>query len=185
VGAACSFEEGGDCGGVHTLGGFAVDGENLVAGTNAGFVGGCSFEGIEDDDLGFAVGRGLGLNGHADAVVFAVLVLAHLSEGLGVVKVRVGIEDVEHAGDGAVVDGLVGLVGIEGLGVVLLDERVDVGERVERVAQSGLIVGLPQKVETALKDALGQTSYLGRSIASWGELGLCAKEGFACSGRGS
>ncbi len=67
--------------------------------------------------------RGLGLDGHADAVVLAVLVLAHLGEGLGVVEVGVGVEDVEHARDGAVVDGLVGLVGGHRLGVVLLDEE--------------------------------------------------------------
>ena len=70
----------------------------------------------------------LRLDGHADAVVAAVLVFAHLGEGLGVVEVGVGIQGVEHARDGAVVDGLVGLVRVELLGVVLLDDGVDVGE---------------------------------------------------------
>ena len=136
-----AFEEGGDGGGVHAVGGFAVDGEDHVAGPDAGLEGGSAFKGIEDDDLGLAVGGGLRLDGHADAVVLAVLVFAHLGVGLGVVEVGVRVEDVQHARDGAVVDGLVGLVGVHGLGVVLLDERVDVGEGVERVAQGGLVAG--------------------------------------------
>jgi len=87
VSATSAFEERGDCGGVHTLGGFAVDGENLIAGTNTGFEGRSSLEGVEDDDLGFAVRRRLRLDGHADAVVLAVLIFAHLGEGFGIVKV--------------------------------------------------------------------------------------------------
>ena len=81
----------------------------------------------------------LRLDGHADAVVLAVLVFAHLREGLWIVEVGVGIEDVEHGRDGAVVDGFVGLVGGELFGVVLLDDGVDVGEAVERVAKGGLV----------------------------------------------
>ena len=141
VGAACAFEHGGYAGGVHAFGGFAVDGENLVAWADAGFIGGGAFEGVEDYYFGFAAGGGLWLDGHANAVVLAVLVLAHLGEGFGVVEVGVWIKDVEHAGDGTVVDGFVGLVGVEGLGVVLLDEGVDIGEGVERVAEGGLIAG--------------------------------------------
>jgi len=53
----------------------------------------------------------------------------------------VGIEGVKHARDGAVVDGLVGLVGVQGLGVVLLDEGIDVGEGVKRIAEGGLVGG--------------------------------------------
>jgi len=139
--AACAFEHGGHACGVHAFGGFAVDGENLVAGADAGFIGRGTFEGIEDDDFGFAAGGGLRLDGHADTIVLAVLILAHLSEGLGIVEVGVGIENVKHAGNGAVVDGLIGFVGVEGLGVVLLDKRVDVGKGVEGVAEGGLIAG--------------------------------------------
>jgi len=51
-----------------------------------------------------------------------VLVLAHLGVGFWIVEIGVGVEDVKHAGDGAIVDGLVGLVGVERLGVVLLDQ---------------------------------------------------------------
>ena len=130
------FEHGGDGGGVHAFGGLAVDGEDDVAGPDAGFVGRACLQ----------RGRGrrswfvrLRLDRHADAVVLAVLVFAHLREGLGVVEVGVGIEHVEHAGDGAVVDGLVDLVGVEVLGVVLLDDGVDIGEGVQGVAQGGLV----------------------------------------------
>ena len=100
---------------------------------------GRAFEGGEDDDLGGAVFVGLGLDAHADAVVLAVLVFAHLGEGLGVIEVGVGVQGVEHARDGAVVDGLVGLVGVQLVGVVLLDDGVDVGEGPEAVAQGGLV----------------------------------------------
>jgi len=48
---------------------------------------------------------------------------------------------VKHAGDRAVVDCFVCLVGVEGLGVVLFDQRVDIGEGVEGVAQGGLVAG--------------------------------------------
>ena len=86
-----------------------------------------------------AAGDGLRLDRHADAVVLAVLVFAHLGEGLWIVEVGVRIEDVEHARDGAVVDGLVGLVGGQLLRVVLLDEGVDAGEGVQAVTEGGLI----------------------------------------------
>ena len=52
-----------------------------------------------------------------------------------------GVEGVQHAGDGAVVDGAVDLVGVQRLGVVLLDQAVDVGELVQGVAQGGLVRG--------------------------------------------
>ena len=141
--SAGTFEEPSDGSRVHAIGGFAIDGENLVARPDAGLIGRGPFKGIEDDDLGLAaaVAGGLGLDGHADAVVLAVLVLTHLRVGLGVVEVGVGVKNVEHAGDGTVVDGLVGLVGVHRLGVVLLDEGVDVGEGAKIVAQSGLIAG--------------------------------------------
>ncbi len=135
VGSAGAFEEVGDGGRVHAFGRLAVDGEDLVAGADAGLIRGRAFEGVEDDDLGFTVGGGLGLDGHANAVIFAVLVFAHLGEGLWIVEVGVWIEDVEHARDGSVVDGLVGLIGVERFGVVLFDQGVDAGEGMERVAE--------------------------------------------------
>ena len=70
----------------------------------------------------------------------AALVFAHLGVGLGIVEVGVRIEHAQHAGNGAVVDGGVGLVALDGLGVVLLDHRVDVGERLQAVANLALIL---------------------------------------------
>ena len=141
VGAARAFEHVGNGGGVEAFCGLAIDGHDDVAGANAGPVGGGALEGREDDDVDDAGFVGLGLDGHADAVVLAVLVFAHLGEGLWVVEVGVGVEDVEHPGDSAVVDGAVDFIGVEGLGVVLLDEGVDVGELVEGVAQGGFVGG--------------------------------------------
>jgi hypothetical protein len=53
----------------------------------------------------------------------------------------VGIENAEHAGDSAVVDGLIGFLANEGVGVVLLDDGVDVGEVVEAIAEGGFVRG--------------------------------------------
>jgi hypothetical protein len=63
--------------------------------------------------------------------------------------------------------------------------RKTVAEKSARRVRGAMGLGDLKKVETALKYALGETSYLGRSIASWGEPRLRSKEGFACSGRGS
>lgn len=141
VSAARSFEKGGDAGRIHAFRGFAVDGENLVARPDTGFIGRGSFKGIEDDDLGLAIAGGLRLDGHADAVVLAVLLLTHLRVGFRVVEVGVRVKDMEHAGDGPVVNRLVGLVGVQRLGVVLFDERVDIREGMEGISEGGLVAG--------------------------------------------
>jgi len=60
MGSTSALEHVGDRGGVQAVGGFTVDAEDLVAGTDSGFVGGCAFEGIEDNDFGFAAGVGCG-----------------------------------------------------------------------------------------------------------------------------
>ena len=82
---------------------------------NAGLVGGRPGEGINHDD--FIVARA---DGHAHAVVLAALVFAHQRVGLGIEEIGVRIERVQHAGNRAVVDGL---VRVHRLGVVVLDER--------------------------------------------------------------
>ena len=135
-----AFEEGRDGGRVHAEGRLAIDGDDDIPGTEAGLVGRGALKGREDDDLGGAVLVGLGLNTHAHAVVFAVLIFAHLSEGLGIVKVGMRIQGVEHGRNGAVVDGLIRFVAGELFGVVLLDDGVDVSEVVEGVAK-GVLVG--------------------------------------------
>ncbi len=53
---------------------------------------------------------------------------------------RVRVEHPQHAGNGAVVDGGVGLVARDGLGVVLLHQRVDVGEGLQAVAKLALVL---------------------------------------------
>ena len=80
------------------------------------------------------------LDDHADAVVVAALVFAHLGIGLGIVEVGVRIEHAQHAGNRAVVDGGVGLVAGDGLGVVLLHQRVHVGEGLQAVADLALVL---------------------------------------------
>ena len=139
VGSPGALEHGCDGSGVEAFGGFTVDRKDQVSGADSGFVGGRSLERGEHDDVGHSSLIQLGLDGHANAVVLAMLLLAHLGEGLGVVKVGVRVEGVQHAGDGAVVDGLVDFVLVQGLCVVLLDQAVDVGELVQGVAQGGLV----------------------------------------------
>ena len=68
-----------------------------------------------------------------------MLLFAHAGVGLGIVKIGVRIEHPQHAGNGPVVDGDVGLVAVDGLGVVLLHQRVDVGERLQAVAQLAFV----------------------------------------------
>src|SRR6202041_2833853 len=78
---------------------------------------------------------------HADAVVAAALILAHAGVGLGIVKVGVGIEHAQDARNGAIVDGRLGLVAGDGLSVVLVNERIYIGERLEVVAKLALVCG--------------------------------------------
>ena len=49
------------------------------------------------------------------------------------------VEHAQHAGNRPVVDGGVGLVAVDRLGVVLLHQRVDVGEGLEAVAQLAFV----------------------------------------------
>jgi hypothetical protein len=51
----------------------------------------------------------------------------------------VGIEDVQHVGNGTVVNGGVDPVLRHGLGVVLLDDAIDVGELFHTIPQRGLV----------------------------------------------
>ena len=135
------------------VGGFAVDCDDLVAGMNAGAEGGRVLIGRDDEDLGFAV-IVLLLDDHADAVVVAALIFAEAGVGLGIVEVRVRVEHLQHAGDGAVVDGVIGLVAGDGLGVVLLYERIDISKGLEAVTELALVLrGL--RADAALQDGAG------------------------------
>jgi hypothetical protein len=65
---------------------------------------------------------------HAHAVVAAVLLLTHARIILGVVEAGVWIEHAQHARNCPIVDGCVGLVAFNRLGVILFHERIDRGE---------------------------------------------------------
>src|ERR1700733_206638 len=100
VRTASSLEEVGDRSRIHSLGGLAVYCEDLIARPDACLIRRGALEGIKNYDLGLAVCGGLRLDRHAHAIVFSVLIFAHLSEGLWIVEVRVWIQDVKHTGDG-------------------------------------------------------------------------------------
>jgi hypothetical protein len=74
-----------------------------------------------------------GSHNHADAIILAALIFAKQGELAGIKEIRVRVKHPEHAGDGALVDGL---VGVDRLGVIGLDDGQDAGE----VADGGLIV---------------------------------------------
>src|ERR1700733_5689778 len=74
-------------------------------------------------------------DGHAHAVVLAALVFAHQRIGFRIEEIRVRIEGVQHAGDRALIDGL---VRVHRLGVVILDKRVDVRELFQAVLDLGV-----------------------------------------------
>ena len=105
-----------------------------VAGMDAGAEGGRSLGGIDDVDLAVLL-----LDGHADAVVLAVLLLAHLGVCLGIKEVGVRIKDAQHPRNRPVVDCSVSLFAVDRLGVVLLHQRIDVGEGFEAVAQLAFV----------------------------------------------
>ena len=129
-GAFGSLEQIGDVAGAHVLGGFAVDGNDHVAGMNAGFIGGCPHEGEDHDDLVVAWSHG-----HAYAVVFTALVFAHQRVRFWIEEIRVRIEGVQHARNRSVVNGF---IGIHRLGVVVLDDGIDVRELLQAVFDVGV-----------------------------------------------
>jgi hypothetical protein len=72
-----------------------------------------------------------GCDDHADAVILAALIFAQKSELARVEEIGVGVKHAEHAGDGALVDGL---VDVDGLGVIGLHDVQNAG----KVADGGL-----------------------------------------------
>ena len=119
--------------GAHVVGGLAVDGGDDVAGADARAISRSSDERRDDDNL--IIARA---DRHAYAVIFAALFFAQRRIGLGVEEIRVRIELVQHARDGAVIDRL---VGIHRVGVVLLDGLIDLGELLQAVADVGVAAG--------------------------------------------
>src|SRR6185437_14200465 len=63
---------------------------------------------------------------HTNAVVLAALAAHHFTVVVGVDKVGVRVQGVQHLRDGALVDGF---VGGNGVGVILLDQSVNRGDR--------------------------------------------------------
>ena len=132
-GALGPFEQVGDVGGAHIVGRLAVDGGDDIAGPNAGSVGWGTDERGDYDDL--IIARA---DRHADAVILAALLLAKLRIRLWIKEIGVRVELVQHARDGSVVDGL---VGIHRVGVVLFDRLIHFGELLEAVANVGVRAG--------------------------------------------
>ena len=124
------FEQVGDVARGHILCGFAVDRDDDVARMNAGFVRGRSGEGINHDH--FIVARP---DRHTHAVVLAALVFAHERVGFRIEEIRVRIERVQHAGNRAVVDRL---IGVHRFGVIVLNQRVNIGELLQAVLNLGV-----------------------------------------------
>jgi len=127
-GALGTFEEVGDFAGGEAVGGFFVYLGDHVTGAEASVVSGSANIRRHDNGVVFAWG-----DDHADAVILAALIFAEKSKLAGVEEIGVGVEHAQHAGDGALVDGL---VDIDGLSIVVLDDVEDAGE----IADGGLVV---------------------------------------------
>src|ERR1700683_2685352 len=127
-----ALEHVGDFGGAHVFRGFAVYGDDHVAGMNASLIGGGAREGENNNDLIIARPHR-----HTHAVVLAALVLAHQRVGFRIEEIRVRVKRVQHARDGSVIDSL---VRVYGLRVVVLDDGVDVGELFQAVFDVGVAV---------------------------------------------
>jgi len=115
-----AFEQIRYFGGGEAVGGSLVHADDDVAGPQADLVGRGAGEGSMDN--GAAVTRS---HLHPHTVVVPALILPQQSEGAGVQEVGMGIERAQHAGDGAAVDGT---VGVHWIGIVLLDNGKNLGE---------------------------------------------------------
>ena len=119
-GAAWPFQHVGDFTGAEVIGRLAIDGNDDVARMNAGAERRRSEERRDHND--FIVARP---DGHTHAVILAVLFLAHQRVLFWIKEAGVRVEDMQHARNCAVVNGF---VGVHRLGVVLLDDAVDLGK---------------------------------------------------------
>ena len=113
---------GGEAGAV-----LAVNLQDRVAGANTRFCSRRSHEGRKHHGLVLAR-----RDGHADAVIFSFLLFAEQRVLLRIEKVRVRIEHVQHARNRAVVDGL---VYIDRIGVIALDDRKHAREAFDGILQ--------------------------------------------------
>ena len=96
-----AFQQIGNFRSGESVGEFAFDAMNDVAGTNAGFRCGRTGHGREYDGVIF-----LRTDGHADAVIFAALIFTQQRVLARIEKRGVRIEHTQHAGNGAIVKAL-------------------------------------------------------------------------------
>src|SRR5258708_7599248 len=127
-GALGAFEHVGDVASGQTIGGLVVDLHDDVAGTYAGVIGRCADVGSHDHRVVLAGG-----DDHADAVILAALIFAQESELAGVEEIGVRVKHAEHAGNGALVDGL---VDVDGLRVIGLNDI----QNARKIANGGLVI---------------------------------------------
>jgi len=113
---------------------------NDVARADAGAIGRGADERSDDDD--FVIARS---DRHAHAVVLAALFFAEGGVGLGIEKIGVRIELVQHARDGAVINRL---VGIHRVGIVLLNRFIDIGELLQAVPNVGIAAGRGRRADS-------------------------------------
>ena len=118
--AARTFQQVGHFGGGEVVGGLIVHLHDDVARPQARAIGGRTGERRDHD--GLAVERP---HLHADAEVVALLVFAQELVIAGIEEIGVRVERAQHARDGALVDGF---IGIHLVGEVLFDQAIDAGE---------------------------------------------------------
>src|SRR5262249_18552653 len=121
-----SLEQIGNFARAHVVSWFAVDRDDHVARTNAGFVSWRSHEGRHHDHL--VIPRP---DLHADPVVLSALIFAQKRVLLRVKEIRVRIEHSQHAGNRSIV---YNLVRFHRLGIILLDETVNLRELSQVIA---------------------------------------------------
>ena len=119
-GAFGAFEQISDFSRAESVGGLVVHFCDHVARADAGLVRRRAYKGRQNDRAAFAR-----RNGHAHAVIFAALLFAQQRELARIEKVGVWIQDSQHPGDCALVEGV---VGVNRHGVILLDEGQHSGE---------------------------------------------------------
>jgi len=88
-------------------------------------------------------------NRHAHAVVLAALIFAQQRIRLRIKEIRVRIEHMQHARNGPVVNRL---VGIHRLGIILLDQAVDVGKLAQAVTYIGIAARRCCRVDLLTED---------------------------------
>ena len=122
--------------GSHAVGALALDRDNYVTWLDSGPKRRGVLIGFNHIDLVLLL-----LDDHAHTVIVATLVLLHPGVVLGIVEAGVRIEHPQHSRDGPVVDDRIRLVAVDRLGVVLLHQRVDIGEFLQVIAQLRLVDG--------------------------------------------